>query len=209
MNNITIFLHGSLRDFTPRAVLQAGSAQQALHGLCMQIPGFEAALSQMRIKLISGPRRTGNHLNGAACFAPLSHRHLHVLPVIAGRGRDDGKIALGMTLVGLSFVPGLSGSIAARFAQAGTHLGGAPLGQLGHFLGSQLLGGAGAYLMQAGLSEQLGSQQKSPAGQNPSALISSPTSSAEGQPVPLIYGQVRLTNPPVISSSLIVETETL
>lgn len=209
MNSITIFLHGSLRRFTPRAVLQAGSAQQALHGLCMQIPEFETTLSQLQIKLISGPKRTGRYLNGAACFAPLTHRHLHVLPVVRGHGRDSGKIALGMTLVGLSFVPGLSGSIAARFAQTGTRFGGEPLGQLGHFLGSQLLGGAGAYLMQAGLSEQLGSQQKSPAGQNPSALISSPSSTAEGQPIPLIYGQVRVTAPPVISSSLIVETEAL
>mgnify|MGYP001438314951 FL=1 len=209
MKSITIFLHGKLRAFLPRAKLEAGSAHQALHGLSCQLSGFEEAVSQMQLRLISGSRKGGKILNGAACFAPLGHRHLHVVPVIAGRGRDNGKIALGLTLVGLSFVPGVSGSIAARFAQAGSQFGGAEFGQLGHFLGSQLLGSAGAFLMQAGLSEQAGSQHRNPAGQLPSALISTPASSAEGQPVPLIYGRVRLTAPPIISSSLIVETEAL
>jgi len=212
MQRISVFLHGHLRQFTASSApikIEAGSAQQALHGLAVQLQGFEAVFSQLQVKLISGPRRSGVALNGLDCFTPLAHRHLHVVPVVTGRSRDRGKIALGMTLVGLSFVPGLSGSIASRFAQTGSQVGGSQLGQLGHFLGSQLLGSAGAYLMQAGLSEQLGSQQRSPAGQNPSALISSPESAQEGQPVPLIYGRVRLSSPPIISSSLIVETETL
>jgi len=209
MKPIKVFLHGPLRLFSGPITLQAGSAQQAIHGICVQLPDLAEKISEMRLKLISGSRKKGVLLNGTACFAPLAHRHLHLVPVVSGRGRDRGKIALGMTLVGLSFVPGLSGGIAARFAEAGTQFGGAQLGQLGHFLGGQLLGSAGAFMMQAGLSEQLGAQQKSPAGSNPSELINSPTSTPEGQAIPLIYGQVRLKSPAIISSSLMVETEAL
>lgn len=206
---ITLFLHGRLRAFAAPFQIEAQTAAEAVHGLAAQCEGLADMLQSLQLRLISGPRKTGRLINGPECFAPLGHPHLHLVPVIAGRGRDNGKMVLGMTLIGLSFVPGLSAGIAGQFASAGNAVGGAHLAQAGQFLGSHLLGSAGAFLMQSAISDSFSPQKYSPAGTHPSALISPPQSSAQGQPIPLIYGQVSLRDPIVISSSLIVETQSL
>jgi len=111
-------------------------------------------------------------------------------------------------LIGLSFVPGASAGLAAQLAQAGGAIGGPGLAEAGHLLGRHLLGSAGAFFMQSAAAGPA-PQQLGAAGTDPSALISAPHSNQEGQPVPLIYGTVILRDPPVISSGLIVETQSL
>ena len=203
---LTLYLHGQLSArYGSRHRLDVQSAHAAITALCAQRHNLASDLANTRLKLIAGDRDTGTPLNGIACFQPLTAKKLHVEPVITGAGKQDGKMVLGLTLIGLSFIPGLNGAIASQFANIGAHAG-PQLASASGFLGQHILGSAGIFLMQSALSAPLPPYRPSPAGIDPPGDITAPTSQSEGAPIPLIYGQVTITNPPIISSTLIVET---
>jgi predicted phage tail protein len=131
-------------------------------------------------------------------------RELHLSPIRAGRGRGEGKMLLGLTLLGLSFVPGVQSGLAGGLSGIGEGIAGAGGAELGGLLGSRLLGGAGAWLMLSGASEALAPQARRPAGA-PSTAVAPQTPTGEGAAIPLVYGTARVEAPPVVSAGLSVK----
>jgi predicted phage tail protein len=136
---------------------------------------------------------------------PIDETQLHLVPEFSGHGRGEGKMLLGLTLLGLSFVPGVQAGLTSGFSSIGESLAGASGAELGGMLGSRLLGGAGTWLMMAGASEALAPQLRQPAG-DPSGIISGPQPTGEGAAVPLVYGRARVEAPPIISAGVTVRT---
>ncbi|XDZ66206.1 hypothetical protein AB8880_02095 [Alphaproteobacteria bacterium LSUCC0684] len=180
---------------------------QAVAGIAAQCPGFAETLRIGRFHLRTENKRHGKLLAGAALLAPLECRDLHLVPVVAGSARGRGKAVLGLTLLGLSFIPGANGFMGSAFGQVGQSLISPQAGTAFQHFGSALLGRAGGLLMLSGAAEMLSPQASSPAGVLPSAAISVPDVSGQGAPIPLVYGNARLTRPVVISSGLSVITE--
>lgn len=205
----TIYLHGALAQFGRLFKLHIDSPHEAISALENQCDGFAAAIRQGRFSIATGLADRLTPLDGANMFAPFAEPDLHIWPEIAGHGKGDGKMLLGLTLLGLSFIPGVQAGIGSQFSRLGTTLGGAGVGEAAGFFGSKLLGGAATWLILSSASDSLAPQIHAPAGTVESDVIAASASSAEGTPIPLIYGMVRVTQPPVISAGLSVAIEKL
>jgi len=169
----------------------------AIHGLASQHDSFYRQLAGAQISLVDLDRPQPEGVLGLADLCvPRQYGRIALTHVIAGRARNQGKMILGLSLLGLSFLPG------APLASAGSAGAQASLAR-------QLVGSAASFVLQNALSEQLSPQQYSPAGQNPSDIVQAPTGSRQGAIVPLVYGQVRLSDLPIISSSLTIDTQKL
>lgn len=187
---LKLYLHGHLRHFSRPVQLHACHAAEAVSALCQQIDGFEACIRKGRFEMIAGPQRTGRRLSGPACYQPVPEGRLHIMPLAAGAANSSLQGVLGLTLLGLSFVPGLGGLAATG-------------------LSPQLVGQVGGLLMLNSLRRRPQSPATEYQDSAPSDLLPTPKSSAEGQPIPLLYGQHHLQNPPIIYSGLSVDIETL
>lgn len=221
---IKLHLHGDLRRFGTFFELVIARPIEAISALSAQIDGFDTALRNGRYHLWTGDSdpqsnngQSNNQGDGASnrllntinLYEPVGHSSLHLAPVIGGSGKGDGKMLLGLTLLGLSFVPGVQAGIAGAFGQAGNAVGGAKAGELAGMFGSRLLGGAATWLILSGASDALAPQPRHPAGQTQSAAIGASAPVGEGAPIPLVYGKVRITAPPIVSAGLRVQTEPL
>ena len=232
----TIFLHGDLARFGSPFQCQASSTAEVISALSNQCDGFAAALRRGRYLVRAGGQRTGRQITGRQITGrqitgrqitgrqitgrqitgmvlhdPVPEYHLHIIPAAMGSANDsgEGKMLLGLTLLGLSFVPGVQAGITSGMAHMGTAIGGATGGELAGFLGSRLLGGAASWLMLAGASEALAPQMRQPAGHAGSTSISVGEPVGEGAAIPLVYGRVRIHDAPVIASGLRVEVSNL
>jgi predicted phage tail protein len=122
---------------------------------------------------------------------PSGRQRIGIVPVVAGAA-GGGKILAGIALIGLSFVPGL---------QAVTLFGSTTLSSVAFNLGVSLALG--------GIAQALAGTPKAPTpierpDNQPSYAFNGPVNvTAEGQPVPLAYGRVRVGSV-VISSGLSV-----
>ncbi|MDC3311557.1 hypothetical protein OAW28_02755 [Alphaproteobacteria bacterium] len=202
----TVFLHGSLASFGGPFVLYANTAEQCISALATQIDGFSAAIADIRLQILTGRKDVAMALDGVGCFNKLLRKHLHVTPAASGAGIGS-KSLLGLALLGMSFVPGANTVMASQFAAAGTSIGGSQLGLMAGKFGASLLGNAGGLLLMNGASQALAPQENSSAGTSLSNIVSSQSSTVEGQVVSVIYGQVRCDASLVISSGLTVETQ--
>ena len=164
-------------------------------------------LRQGRFELRAGQAQisTTTPVSAEQLIAPIKASHLHLWPAPSGASRGRGKAVLGLTLLGLSFVPGVNAGIAQSFAGVGQSIGGSAAAASFQQFGSQLLGRAGSLLLLSGLSEAISPQVASPAGAVPSASLPAPQIAGQGAAVPMIYGHVRVTQPVVISSGLDVD----
>jgi len=200
----TIFLHGDLARFGPRLSCVAATPAEAISALANQLSGFAAALRHGHWHLWAGGRR-GRALCGVSLYEPLTAYHLHIYPAAAGASRGRGKMLLGLTLLGLSFVPGVQAGLTSGLTRFGESIGGATGGEMAGFLGSRLLGGAGHWLLLSGASEALAPQIRQPAGQSgTSTSIGVGEPIGEGAAIPLVYGRVRVHDAPIIASGLSV-----
>ena len=204
---IKIFLHGKLRAFAPSITLIARDAVQALSGIASQHEGFAKTLRCGRYTLIAGSLARGKALTGADLIRPLPANKLHLVPAVRGAGKGRGKAVLGLTLLGLSFVPGANAAIGGAFSSVGAGVGTAATEASFQQFGSQLLGRAGGLLLLAGAAEMLSPQVSQPAGSLPSSAQATPETSGQGAPIPLVYGNARIVAPIVISSGLDVENQ--
>jgi len=204
---LQVHLHGRLRPFGPVVKLAARDPLQAVAGIAAQCPGFAEALRQGQFHLRAGHAWRGRLLAGGALLRSVPCRDLHLVPVMGGSARGRGKAVLGLTLLGLSFIPGANSFVGAAFGQAGQSLFGAQAGAAFQQFGGSLLGRAGGLLMLSGAAEMLSPQASSPAGVLPSSAISTPDIAGQGAPVPLVYGTARITRPVVVSAGLTVATE--
>jgi predicted phage tail protein len=204
-----IFLHGDLARFGGPFDCEASNAAEAISALANQIDGFAAALRHGHYQLWAGGRATGRPITGPGLHMRLRPYHLHIAPAIAGQGKGEGKMLLGLTLLGLSFVPGVQAGITSGFASFGEAVGGATGGELAGIFGSRLLGGAGSWLLLNGASDALSPQIHKPAGQADSASIGVGQPIGEGAAIPLVYGRVRVQDAPIIASGIDVEVTNL
>lgn len=200
-----LWLHGSLAVFGARHRLMVDRPREMINALVVQCPGFEAALRRGRFAVFAGPKSRWRAIDGVRMDEPIDAMQLHLVPELSGHGRGEGKMLLGLTLLGLSFVPGVQAGLTSGFSGIGESLAGASGAELGGMLGSRLLGGAGTWLMMAGASEALAPQLRQPAG-DPSGIISGPQPAGEGAAVPLVYGRARVESPPIISAGVTVRT---
>lgn len=204
-----IYLHGALAQFGTMFRLYIDSPYEAISALENQCDGFAEVIRHGRFSVATGIADRLSPLDGAMMFTPFAEPDLHIWPDMAGHGKGDGKMLLGLTLLGLSFIPGVQAGIGSQFTRLGTTLGGAGLGEAAGFFGSKLLGGAATWLILSSASDSLAPQIHAPAGTVDSDVIAASASSGEGTPIPLVYGAVRVNEPPVISAGLSVAIEKL
>ena len=197
MRPTTLHLHGALAAFGRLPGIRCDRPREVVAIAAAQLPGLEAALRRGSFILAAGPE--WRRLGGTEIDQPVSARELHLMPHRGGSGRGEGKMLLGLTLLGLSFVPGVQAGIGNGLAAAG--IGG---GEAAGLLGGRLLGGAGAWLLLSGASEALAPQTHRQQGLA-SSDVAPPAPNGEGAAIPLAYGSVRIVAPPVVSAGLSVQ----
>ncbi|MCE2517635.1 MAG: hypothetical protein J4F41_07360 [Alphaproteobacteria bacterium] len=197
---VTIIPHGRLAELSPPLTIAAHDVVQAITGFVLQVKGANAVLRHGRFMVKAG----GRVLTGDDLVAPLASPRLHLIPVPDGAARGRGKAVLGLTLLGLSFVPGVNAGVGAAFGNAGQAFGATAAASFQQF-GTQVLGRAGALVLLSGLAEVVSPQAAAPAGELPSASLSLPSISGQGAAIPLVYGQARISQPVVVSSGITVD----
>lgn len=176
---VDVRLYGFLRARYGKTYrLAVGSAAEAVRALSIQLQGFEQALRDhapgFRVWMAGEFMRDGEELH-----YPCG-RMVRIVPAVAGRA-GAGKILAGAALIGLSFIPGLN---VAVWAGAST-----TFASMAMSLGvSMVLGGVSQML--AG-SPQQPTPQERPNNQPSYAFNGPVNTTAQGNPVPLLYGRLR------------------
>jgi predicted phage tail protein len=195
-----IYLHGSLgKQFGRHHRFDVATVGEAIRALCSQYRGFRQALAVGHWQLIRGDRRKGQSLGLDQIEFHLGSAPLHIIPVAAGSGgRGAAKILVGITLVAVSI--GFAAAVPFGAVE------GAKAGALGLMWGAEIVPGlltagglakAGAALTFSGVAALLSPQPKAPhygaTERRESYLLTGPTNTtAEGVPVPIIYGRCRV-----------------
>lgn len=190
----TIRLMGALgKKFGDRFEMYVDSPAEAVRALCQQLAGFEDHLresgEQVKYAVVVGKRpidpKTDLHeLSG--------NKTIKIAPVLAGAKRGGlFQIILGAALIALSFTPMGAGTLPA-FMGAGTWGG--------------MMMAFGVSLMLGGVAQLLSPQPKMEINEGPnnrpSKSFSGPVNtSAQGQPVPIVYGEV-MAGSAVISAGI-------
>ncbi len=201
---ITIIPHGRLKKIAQPMTARVHDVVQAVTAFARAYPPVEVALRQGRFEIrLDGI--DGKSLHAEALVMPVKGNEIHIIPVASGAGSGRGKAVLGLTLLGLSFVPGAS--LGPSFGAVGQTFGTAAAASFEQF-GSQLLGRAGSLLLLSGLAEMVAPQTAAAAGNLPSTTLSTPETSGQGAAVPLVYGEVRVSRPVIISSGIVINTTT-
>lgn len=215
--HVTIKLHGALDRFGGPHRFTVHEPAHLIAGLVTQISALDPILRRGQFALYGQFNATDTNatdtgatdtngtdtnaatpwhaIDGPALFQPVIYDHYHLMPVLAGASRSNGKVLLGLTLLGLTFVPGVHAGTAAS----------ANSGDMMATMGRRLLGGAATWLVASTSSDALAPQIRHPAGQDESAVITASAPVGEGAPIPLIYGRVRVQSPPVVSAGLSVK----
>lgn len=202
MTQVTLYFHGALARHGPRMAFRLDSPSAIIAAAVAQRPRLESALRRGSFVLGAGAAR--RVIGGGELDRPIAETELHLMPARAGAARGEGKMLLGLTLLGLSFVPGVQAGITGGLSSLGEGIAGAGGADIGGMLGSRLLGGAAAWLILSGASEALSPQVRRPAGDASTGVApSEPT--GEGAAIPLVYGTVRMTAPPIVSAGLSVQ----
>ena len=84
MSKISLYLHGTLKEFGGPFHFFACHAAEAISALSGQILSFETIIAKGRFHLISGAYRSGKILKGSDCYRPLKAQNLHIVPVASG-----------------------------------------------------------------------------------------------------------------------------
>jgi predicted phage tail protein len=203
-----VHLHGSLgRRFGPRFDLAVETPAEAIRALTHMLRGFREAIAGASWRVVRGrfglePDALG--LKMGAC------RELHVVPAPTGRKNAGvGKIIAGVVLIAAAVVTAgmaLAAAPAAGGFAAGT-LGAA--GGVSGLAGASAIGVTGVLtvgqlaflgvgMVLTGASMLLSPQPKPASGplavdQKESFMFSGPVNSnAQGGPVPLVYGRIRV-----------------
>ena len=198
----TLHLHGALSRHASSMTFRLDRPSAIIAAAAAQCPQLEIAMRRGRFWLAAG--KSYRPLGGVELDGPIDETELHLMPARAGQARGEGKMLLGLTLLGLSFVPGVQAGITGGLSTLGEGLAGAGGADIGGMLGSRLLGGAAAWLILSGASEALSPQMRRPAGDASTGVIPS-TPTGEGAAIPLVYGRVRMTAPPIVSAGLSVQ----
>jgi predicted phage tail protein len=210
----TIHLHGRLRrEFGPQFKLAVETPAEAFRALIHQIPRFREAIGQGEWRIVRGDRKQGMALDGVELGLRFGRTtDLHVIPLPKG-AKDAGttKVIIGVVLLVAAIFT--YGATAGMFVGAEASLAGAAMFAeaapatmgistiVGSGWASQLAvtaGLMGASMALQGISMLLAPQPKPAKSleteqRRDSFVFSGPVnSSGQGQPVPLIYGRVRV-----------------
>jgi predicted phage tail protein len=210
-----IHLHGALKDkYGPVFELDVRDAAEALRALITQLPGLEQDFADHQWKLVRGELHNGYALSEDELGLGLGCNPLHIIPVVQGRGggRGVGKVLMGAAMVAGAF---FMAPAAMGFAAGATGtVGGQAMGATAFsFLGTSVTFGniaaMGAMMALGGVAQMLAPTVKpgstDEAKKEESFLFSTAVNvSAQGVPVPLVYGLFR-TGSVVISSGVEAE----
>ncbi|EGH9944257.1 tail assembly protein [Salmonella enterica] len=170
---VRICLYGDLQRFGKRISLSISTAAEGIQALAIQLPGFRQRLSggwyQVRI---AGSDVVPDTLT-ARLHEPLpAGAVMHIVPRLAGAKSGWAGVLLGAALIGASFIPGLNA------------------------LAATVLFSSGASMALGGVAQMLAPQAKSSAmhsadnGRQNTYFSSLENMVAQGNPVPLAYGEV-------------------
>ena len=185
---------------------EAACPADMVQALAAQHPRFQQMMVRGRYHLVAGPLSRPISLSGPSLYAPCRARTYHLYPAIAGAVKGRGKLVLGLTLLGLSFVPGVSASL-GQFGTSAT--GSAQFGASFASIGNQLLARTGQYLMAQGALKSISPPRFAQTDHQPASLAALASSQQEGLTIPLIYGEVRVEAPLFIETGLHIETISL
>jgi predicted phage tail protein len=186
-----VHLHGSLGErFGKLHRFAVTSPAEAFRAMIVQFEGFRAAIAEASWEVIRGEPETGMYLNEHTLTLGVGHKPLHVIPSpigAGGRGGGAGKAILGAVII--------VAAVAAAF-----YTGGASLGALGASAFGSITYGqialVGLALTLSGIASLVSPGVKgTPGGQttNYNFNLNGPVNTAtEGQPIPLVYGQIRV-----------------
>lgn len=194
-----IWLHGRLGDkFGDVFRLNVATAGEAIRALHANLTGFLEELREGSFEIVRGdPNDDGMYLDeGELNDFKLGQADLHIVPHIAGSKNSTAggalKTILGVALIGTALF--MSGGALA-----------APLGA--GLMGAFSYGNVamvGLALTLAGVATLLAPKQQNPNEQASFTLAGPDNSYAQGNPVPLIYGEV-ICGSQLISGALDIE----
>ena len=189
-------LYGELAEFIGHKQFEVklNSISQAISFLVCNYPKSEAYIAERSYKILVGDYEVGED----ELTHPIGQSDLHFVPVITGAGGNTGKILLGATLIGASFIPGLQTAFIGTFGLT------SPI-QL-----STISGTVGGLLALQGVSNMLFPLPEMPDNSNEQdprisfSFSGIQNTSRAGTPVPVVYGEI-FTGSVVISAG--VDTE--
>lgn len=209
----TVHLHGRLRrEFGPSFRLAVETPAEAFRALVHQLPGFRQSIGQGEYRIVRGDRKRGLALDGPELGLRFGQTlDLHVIPLPKGaKNGGTGKVVIGaLLLVAAVFTYGATAGwfvgYEAAVAGAGMFAEAAPAAMgmssiVGAGWASQLAVSAGlmgASMMLQGISMLLAPQPKPAKAletdrKDSYVFTGAVNSQGQGQPVPLIYGKVRV-----------------
>lgn len=166
---VTVNFYGDLKQFGSTFELDVLSVPEALRALLTQIPGLRAHMEKGNYKVKSDERfLTAEDLN-----SPVNNT-LNITPVIAGAGKNMGvgQIIMGVIMIAVSYIPGVNAVAAAAFFS----------------MGAGLIAGGVAQLLTKIPKMDEGNRDSDNA--KSSSFSNLANMSAQGAPVPVIYGEM-------------------
>ena len=205
----TVVLHGALAArFGSSFELDIKSPAEALRALMLQIKGFRQAFREGNYRVIRATKDVASSLDLEELKLRLGRsREIHIVPVIAGSGLSGwGKVLAGVAIIGLAiaapYALGLAGGLSATFgAVSAVGFSGISFGQIAAF---------GALTALAGISQVISPAPSLKGGsastdRKESFLFGSgANTTAQGGPVPLVFGEF-IVGSVVVSSGLSTE----
>lgn len=182
-----IKLYGQLAKFIGRRVLEAdvATAAEAVRMLVANFPGLEQHMADQYYRVTVGTYDLGLD----EIHDPAGQQDIKIMPVVVGAGGAGAKIAIGVALIALSFIPGIgwSAAAAATATKAATVAGFTAIGST--------LFGLGASLLIGGVAQLISPVPKIPQGpdtdNDPRKTFNFSgiqQTSRQGVPVPAVYG---------------------
>ena len=200
----TIHLHGRLGDkFGKEFRFDVATAAEAVRALATNFNEFLLELQEGSYEVVRGNYFGDDPIwldESEVAEFKLGHADLHIVPHIEGsknaRAGGSLKIILGVALIGVA--------VAGAFFTGGMSLGmmGTTIPGLGISFGNVAM--VGVALILAGVARLLTPTQQNP-NEQASFLLNGPGNSyAQGNPVPLVYGEV-IVGSQLISGSIDIE----
>lgn len=180
----TVKLYGPMRSrFGREYELNVSSPAEAIRALCAQVPGFKQYLAEAKQRGLAFALFIGKrNINEDGLHDPVGSDEVRIAPVIEGSKRGGFlQVVLGAVLVAASFIPGLQTLMPLGISMA--------LGGVAQMLSPQPKG--------------LGAKDD-PNNQPSYSMNGTINTQAQGNPVPLAYGRVKVGSA-IISGSITPE----